>query len=130
MKQLDAIEQKLMQLGSPATKARILRIPLQYQQNDHHGLFLDGNTADNRAFLMYEDEIIQCMLQLDQVLSEGDTTIRDRRRQLVKQAEQLLAPLDQHKQEEWKKETKRLQQGSKRKHRHRQKRKLHVPTTA
>lgn len=130
LEKLDAIEQTLDRLSQQADGAT--HLPLQYQVNDQGGLVLDGNTSNNHQFLMLEDDIIRCMLQLDQILSDGDPVVRDRRRTIVKKAERLLEPLDQHKQAEWNKETKRQQQvlGKKKKKHHHGKRKVRVPVTA
>ncbi|KAI8338929.1 hypothetical protein BC941DRAFT_421633 [Chlamydoabsidia padenii] len=131
--QLSAVEQKLDQLTNDNENDKITRLPLQYQVNDQGGLYLDGNTADNRTFLMYEDEIIRCMIQLDQILSDGDTVVRDRRRQAVKRAEALLEPVDRHKQDEWTRATTKQVGGGKKKkqrHRHHGKRKARIPVTA
>lgn len=123
--QLTAVERELDRLAAENKEGNITRLPLQYQINDQGRLFLDGNTPDNRRFLTYEDEIIRCMMQLDEILSEGDGLVRDRRRQAVRKAEALLEPVDRHKQDEWTK----AQQGSKKKHRHR-KRRARIPVTA
>ncbi|CAO3587983.1 unnamed protein product [Absidia cylindrospora] len=135
LEKLATIEQKLDQLSTDNQAEGTTHLPLQYQVNDQGGLVLDGNTHNNHKFLMMEDDIIRCMLQLDQILSDGDPVVREQRRKIVKKAENLLEPLDQHKQAEWNKETKRRQQqqqgGLKKKHHRRHgKRKAHVPVTA
>ncbi|ORZ21173.1 hypothetical protein BCR42DRAFT_406979 [Absidia repens] len=136
LEKLATIEQKLDQLATDNHAEGTTHLPLQYQVNDQGGLILDGNTHNNHKFLMMEDDIIRCMLQLDQILSDGDPVVRDQRRKIVKKAENLLEPLDQHKQAEWNKETKRRQQqqqqsGLKKKHHRRHgKRKAHIPVTA
>jgi hypothetical protein len=125
--QLAAVEQELDRLAAENKDNSITRLPLQYQVNDQGRLFLDGNTPNNRRFLTFEDAIIRCMIQLDQVLSDGDSLIRDRRRQAVRKAEALLEPVDRHKQDEW---TKAQQQGSKKKKHRRHKRRVRIPVTA
>ncbi|CAO3592154.1 unnamed protein product [Absidia cylindrospora] len=85
---------------------RILASSLYFNDNDvqHHD---DDTTiqiptiSKNHDFLQYEDNIMRILLQLDDISSEGDDMIRQKRKDLVKQAEFILDQLDQHKQSEW-----------------------------
>ncbi|ORX51683.1 hypothetical protein DM01DRAFT_1375399 [Hesseltinella vesiculosa] len=104
--ELNKIEQQLDRLERE-THQLALQTPLEFQVNDQGHLFLDGNTHNNRLFLKYEDDITRLMLQLDNILSDGNPVIRTRRRTIVQKAEHLLDQLDRHRQQEWEKETRR-----------------------
>ncbi|CAO3633415.1 unnamed protein product [Cunninghamella blakesleeana] len=132
LNQLKQIENRVEKLYNDHHE-KAIQIPLQYQVNEQGKLFLDGNTPDNRLFLGYEDDIVKCMLQLDNILSDGNINIRNQRRKIIQRAESILEQLDHHKQQEWEKETRKQNattntSGGK-KHRHR-KRKHHVPIKA
>ncbi|KAI8140486.1 hypothetical protein BJV82DRAFT_622791 [Fennellomyces sp. T-0311] len=58
-------------------------------------------SRENRQFLGLEDEVLQVMLQLDAIDSNGDDSIRQERKSLIHKAEQLLSKMDEHKQQEW-----------------------------
>ncbi|KAI9303728.1 hypothetical protein BJ944DRAFT_267922 [Cunninghamella echinulata] len=133
IKKLKEIDQRIDQLYNEHHD-QVINLPLQYQMNDQGKLFLDGNTPDNRAFLGYEDDIVRCMLQLDNILSDGNLIIRNQRRQVIHKAETILEQLDHHKQQEWEKETRKQndnqqQKKPNKKHRHK-KRRNRVPVIA
>ncbi|CAO3629391.1 unnamed protein product [Cunninghamella echinulata] len=135
IKKLKEIDQRIDQLYNEHHD-QVINLPLQYQLNDQGKLFLDGNTPDNRAFLGYEDDIVRCMLQLDNILSDGNLIVRNQRRQIIHKAETILEQLDHHKQQEWEKETRkqndnqRQQKISNKKRHHHKKRKNRVPVSA
>ncbi|KAI8969949.1 hypothetical protein BDF20DRAFT_838366 [Mycotypha africana] len=62
---------------------------------------LSASSAENRQFLGYEDQIMKILLKLDAIDSEGDESIRNERKALVKRAETMLERLDDFKQKEW-----------------------------
>ncbi|KAF7722289.1 hypothetical protein EC973_003473 [Apophysomyces ossiformis] len=93
-KQLDDIQER--------KEAAILSSSLSFQPTEKpRPLVLPATTKNNRAYLGYEDEIMQVLLKLDAIESGGDRDVRQVRKQLVKQAETMLERLDDHKQQEW-----------------------------
>ncbi|KAI8384077.1 hypothetical protein BD560DRAFT_384884 [Blakeslea trispora] len=62
---------------------------------------LSASSAENKEFLGYEDQIMKLLLRLDTIESDGDEEIRNKRKTLVKQAEDMLHTLDEFKQKEW-----------------------------
>jgi hypothetical protein len=96
---LNRIEQELVEIQ--LKNATILQNSLDFDTNSHDSDFLRANTANNREFLGYEDQIVKIMLKLDMITSDGDEDIRNERKHLIKRAEKLLEVLDDFKHREW-----------------------------
>lgn len=62
-----------------------------------------ATTAENRELLGYEDQLMKVLLRLDMISSDGDASIRNERKSLVKRAEDMLDRLDEFKLREWEK---------------------------
>jgi hypothetical protein len=96
---LNRIEQELVEIQ--LKNASILQNSLDFDNNSHDSDFLRANTASNREFLGYEDQIVKIMLKLDMITSDGDEDIRNERKHMIKRAEKLLEVLDDFKHREW-----------------------------
>ncbi|GAA5813683.1 hypothetical protein MFLAVUS_007169 [Mucor flavus] len=62
-----------------------------------------ATTAENRELLGYEDQLMKVLLKLDMISSDGDASIRNERKPLVKRAEDMLNRVDEFKLREWEK---------------------------
>ncbi|KAI9355205.1 hypothetical protein BD770DRAFT_391452 [Pilaira anomala] len=62
-----------------------------------------ATTVENRELLNYEDQVMKILLKLDMINSDGDESIRNERKNLVKRAEEILDKLDEFKLKEWEK---------------------------
>lgn len=62
-----------------------------------------ATTVENRELLNYEDQVMKILLKLDMINSDGDESIRNERKILVKRAEEILDKLDEFKLKEWEK---------------------------
>ncbi|KAI8881985.1 hypothetical protein K501DRAFT_286122 [Backusella circina FSU 941] len=96
---LNRIEQELVEIQ--LKNASILQNSLDFDTSSHDSDTLYANTANNREFLGYEDQIVKIMLKLDMINSDGDEDVRTERKNLVKRAEKLLEVLDDFKHREW-----------------------------
>jgi hypothetical protein len=101
--QLDQIESKINNPGLKSRLDKVLHSKLSFSKEGGGTLLLSASTQADREFLGLEDELMRIMLELDNIISEGDEGIRDYRRTLVKRCESMLDKLDQHKQKEWEK---------------------------
>lgn len=105
---LSRIEQELNEIRQNH-EDHVLNIALDFSDALQHNnersespdSLITATTAANREFLGYEDQIMKILLRLDMIGSDGDESIRNERKNLVKIAEQMLDKLDEFKQKEW-----------------------------
>jgi hypothetical protein len=108
---LDQIKQQLEKIHESHQKVLASSLYFNDQQQQQQQQQHDTTTAaelvqvptvsKNYEFLLYEDNIMRILLQLDNISSDGDETIRQQRKDLVKQAGLILDQLDHYKQAEW-----------------------------
>jgi len=72
-------------------EGQVLSKPV-YEKNPNNGTVLP-----NKDYLIYEDNLLKALINLDGVLSEGSEIVRDQRKLVISRAQLLLSKLDQHK---------------------------------
>lgn len=109
---LDEVNDQIKTGGIIARWKQVLSQPLTFTKQEET-LLLMANTENNRAFLGAEDELVRLLLKLDTVESLGDQSIREYRRELVKECQNMLDQLDEYKQTELQKAVLRDQKKTK-----------------
>ncbi|KAI9279988.1 hypothetical protein BY458DRAFT_500965 [Sporodiniella umbellata] len=99
LKILDEINNQLQSNDLVSRFKEVLLSPLTFTRQEENSLLM-ANTQKNRAFLGIEDELVRILLRLDSVESLGDESIRDYRKKLNSQSQDMLDQLDAHKQSE------------------------------
>ncbi|KAI8338049.1 hypothetical protein BC941DRAFT_424453 [Chlamydoabsidia padenii] len=110
---LENIKQQLEKIHESHQKVLASSLYFNDQQLQQHDNTTPADLAmvqvptnsKNYDFLLYEDNIMRILLQLDNISSDGDESIRQQRKDLVKQAGMILDQLDQYKQSEWERQS-------------------------